>query len=235
LRERVTQLVKLHRAEAKGKPPREIYRWVESPGPVTVREESIQGEASVELALPGGHEYLDLWLPTGLFEILLDDENADGAVLVVLPDGALEAHVIECKRTVDGTHWDKALRQMKWTLVKLRALAGALGAPIAGAVLYTAFREDRLSARRSRRTRPPRRGSWASPRARRRWSFTPDGRGSSAGCAVESACWASRGPSRTGRSRWMPPGAAARRSPSGHVERAGNVVFTRGAKSGTIP
>jgi hypothetical protein len=149
LRERVTQLVKLHRAEAKGKPPREIYRWVESPGPVTVREESIQGEASVELALPGGHEYLDLWLPTGLFEILLDDENADGAVLVVLPDGALEAHVIECKRTVDGTHWDKALRQMKWTLVKLRALAGALGAPIAGAVLYTAFREDRLSEEES--------------------------------------------------------------------------------------
>lgn len=149
VRERVAQLVRLRATETKGKAPREIYRWVEPPGPVIVREVGAKGEAKVDLTLPGGHDYLELWLPTGLFEILLDDKNADGAVLVVSPDGSMEAHVVECKRTVDGGHWGKALQQMKWTLVKLRALAGALGMQIAGAVFYTAFREDRLSEEES--------------------------------------------------------------------------------------
>lgn len=144
LRERVARLVRA-RVKDKGGAERAVYAWVAPPGPVTVREIEAKGEAIVELALPEGCEVLELWLPTGLFGILGDDKNADGAFLVALPDGEIEAHIVECKKTVDSTSWEKALRQMSWTLVKLQALAGALGEQLAGAVFYTAFREDNLS------------------------------------------------------------------------------------------
>lgn len=68
----------------------------------------------------------------------------------MLPGGTpevpiLEAHIVECKKTVDSKKWEEALNQMSWTLVRLQALAGALGADLAGAVFYTAVREDKLS------------------------------------------------------------------------------------------
>lgn len=145
LKERVARLVRA-RVKDKGGSERATYAWVASPGPVTVRETEREGEARVEFTLPAGCECLELWLPTGLFRILDEDKNADGALLVVLPDGSIEAHIVECKKTVDSGSWEKALVQMMWSLVKLQALAGALGEQIAGAVCYTAFREDKLSA-----------------------------------------------------------------------------------------
>lgn len=144
LTERVVRLMKA-RVKEKGGSERATYAWVPAPGPVTVREAEREGEATVELTLPAGCECLELWLPTGMFNILAEDKNADGALLVAQPDGTLEAHVVECKKTVDSATWGKARAQMMWTLVKLQALAGALGEQIAGAVCYTAFREDRLS------------------------------------------------------------------------------------------
>lgn len=144
LRERVERLIKA-RAKPKGGPERAVCTWVAAPGPVIVRETEQTGEAMVVLTVPEGCECIDLFLTTGLFGILRQDKNADGAVLVILPDGAIEAHVIECKRTVFQDDWEEACKQMTWTLTKLQALAGALGERISGAVCYTAYREDRLS------------------------------------------------------------------------------------------
>lgn len=71
--------------------------------------------------------------------------NADGAFFVVTDPGAAEAHVIECKRTVTQDAWSKAKRQMRSTLLRLRALAGVLGVELRSVVCYTAFCEDELS------------------------------------------------------------------------------------------
>jgi hypothetical protein len=148
LRERVASLLKTSK-KARGGAERAVYAWVAPPGSVIVRESEREGEATVEMTLPAACECLDLWLPTGLFEILQKDKNADGAHLLIFEDGRIEAHVTECKKTIDQTTWLDATEQMRWTLVKLQALAGALGEHLAGAVLYTAYREDRLSEEES--------------------------------------------------------------------------------------
>jgi hypothetical protein len=59
-------------------------------------------------------------------------------------DGAWEAHILECKVTINQDAWSKAMRQMRWSLMRLRALAGVLGVRFQHVVLYTAFRKDEM-------------------------------------------------------------------------------------------
>jgi hypothetical protein len=69
--------------------------------------------------------------------------------LVQRSDGQFEAHIVECKKTVDQKKWSDITEQMRWTLCKLMALAGALGVQVEEAVLYTAYRFDKLSEHES--------------------------------------------------------------------------------------
>jgi len=71
-------------------------------------------------------------------------------------DGLFEAHVMECKTTVDQKTWNKVLQQVRWTFLRLRAVAGALGVPIQQVTFYTAYREDKLSSTSSRNPLVPR-------------------------------------------------------------------------------
>lgn len=77
-------------------------RWslVDGPGEVVVEEKARDGLAEIRCRFPEGfrvifwrHEARDFWP-------IASDKNADGAMLVVRPDGMLEAHVMECKQTV---------------------------------------------------------------------------------------------------------------------------------------
>ena len=121
-----------------------FYVVVRAPGKVTIAEQAVAGEAKVECSLPSESLCIQ-WNFHGGFPFLKVDKNADGALLIQRNDGTHEAHVMECKRTVDQTKWSEILQQMRWTLSKLMALAGALGVHLDRAVFYTAFRNDRLS------------------------------------------------------------------------------------------
>lgn len=145
LRERLASLVRATWApEGKKNVEREIVRWLDPSASVHVRETNVQGEADLAIELPAsGDEFAELWLPTGLFQILADDRNVDG-ILLQLREESLVAHVFECKRRVRPDKWAKALAQMNATLVKLCALAGALGVPIVGVTFYTVYREQFL-------------------------------------------------------------------------------------------
>ena len=63
--------------------------------------------------------------------------------MLQLPDGTYEAHIMECKLTVNQVTWDRAKRQMRWSLIRLRALAGVLGIQLKRVVCYTAYRFER--------------------------------------------------------------------------------------------
>jgi hypothetical protein len=133
----------------RGQPEQPFYEVVRSPGQVLVVERNKAGEAEIEFTVPAGCTCI-LWrLPTGLFEFLREDKNADGPFLVQRSDGQFEAHIVECKKTVDQKKWSDITEQMRWTLCKLMALAGALGVQVEEAVLYTAYRFDKLSEHES--------------------------------------------------------------------------------------
>jgi len=137
-----------------------FYLLVRHPEKAVVVEQEVAGEARVECSLPEGALCIQWSLPTGLFQFLKSEMNADGALLIWRDDGSrdgfFEAHVMECKKTVEQSTWNKALKQLRWTLLRLRALAGALGVPIQRVTFYTAFREDTLSSTSSRNPLVPR-------------------------------------------------------------------------------
>jgi hypothetical protein len=122
-------------------------RWtfVDGPGEVVVREKEKKGFAAVGCRFPAGFRVIDWHHELGDFSPIASDKNADGAMLVVRPDGALEAHVMECKETVNASEWKRALEQLEWTLIRLLAIAGALHERVERVVLYTAYRRDALS------------------------------------------------------------------------------------------
>ena len=124
---------------------RACMRILHPPKDAIVRERSEPGKAHVALTLPEGCLCIQWNLPTGLLRVLKEEANADGAFILQRPDGGFEAHVVECKTTVDRSTWRKARLQMRWTLSRLRALAGVLGVELRRGVLYTAFRMDKLS------------------------------------------------------------------------------------------
>ncbi len=137
-----------------------FYVVVEPPSKAIVEELNTAGEARVECVLPDGSRCVQWTRWTGKFQFLRDERNADGALLVWRddgsPDGSFEAHVIECKKTVDRTTWGKALIQMRSTLARLLAISGTLGIPIVRAVFYTAFRHNNLPPDSSRNPAWPR-------------------------------------------------------------------------------
>ena len=105
----------------------ELYREVIAPEKAVVVEREDAGEAHVELTLPEGCTCIAWKLGTGRFNFLQVDKNTDGAFFLYHVNGRVEAHIVECKKSVDRSHWGKAVEQMRWTLTKLLALAGALG------------------------------------------------------------------------------------------------------------
>lgn len=144
--------------KSRGEAP--FYTLVEPPSKAIVEEPQSAGEARVECTLPDGSRCVQWNLQTGMFRFLQEEKNADGALLVWQSDGSedgsFEAHIMECKKTVDQTKWAEILQQMRWTLARLLAVAGTLGIPIVKARFYTAFRRDRLSSDSSRNPALPR-------------------------------------------------------------------------------
>ena len=137
-----------------------FYEIVEPPSKAIVEERETAGEARVECDLPPGTRCVRWNLGTGKFQFLKEEKNADGALLLFRDDGskdgAFEAHILECKRTVDQKKWSDVLQQMRWTLARLLAVCGTLGIPVVKACLYTAFRRDSLSSNSSRNPALPR-------------------------------------------------------------------------------
>lgn len=78
-----------------------------------------------------------------LFPFLKERLAADGALLIERADGTYEAHVMECKLTINQDTWTRAKRQMRWSLVRLQALAGVLDVKLTRMRCYTAYRHER--------------------------------------------------------------------------------------------
>ncbi|WP_438036558.1 hypothetical protein [Sorangium sp. So ce204] len=112
----------------------------------TVSERQKDGRAELRCVVPDKARCI-AWMMENpkLFPFLRSSECTDGSFLIELQDGTFEAHVIECKLTINQDSRNKAKAQMAWTLVRLHALAGALGIQLARAVLYTAYCNDQLS------------------------------------------------------------------------------------------
>ncbi|WP_437589956.1 hypothetical protein [Sorangium sp. So ce1000] len=124
-----------------------FYELLRPPSQATVKETKESGYAEVAcIIIPEGHLCIQ-WRfeETGRFPFLRGDKNADGAFLVIGPDGRIQAHIIECKRKVTQGKWEDILQQMRWTLYKLLSLAGVLGLSIDEVYLGTAYRLDELS------------------------------------------------------------------------------------------
>jgi hypothetical protein len=122
--------------------------WV-SEEPVDVFEEASGGEARITCAFAAGEVGLIFRLDEMSFPFLRQKAAVDWLVLLHLPDGAFDAHLVECKRTVTWRKWHEIKGQMASSITRCRALAGALGGEIRRFHGYTAYRNDRLSTPRS--------------------------------------------------------------------------------------
>jgi hypothetical protein len=122
-------------------------RWqiVEGPGEVLVGEPNEKGFAEVFCRFPESFWAISWRQEEADFALLANRKHADGAMLVVRPDGAIEVHVMECKETVSASDWRKVLLQFEGSVIRLLAIVGALGERVERVVLYTAFRTDGLS------------------------------------------------------------------------------------------
>jgi len=125
------------------------FEIVAGPGVVLVEETAKEGFAKIDCRFGQGHRAVRWKLQTGDLRPLASEQNADGAILLIRSDGALEVHVMECKQTVDSSQWRKALRQFEWTMIRLLAIAGALHERVSRVVLYTAFRKNALAPNES--------------------------------------------------------------------------------------
>lgn len=123
---------------------KDYYRIVEAPECVTVRELEQGSEALVRFPLPPDAVCAELKLHRDGFGFLLKRDNADGSFLLRYADGSVDAHIVECKRSVGDDEWRKAKKQMRWTFSRLLALVGSLGISIRSATFYTAFQNDCL-------------------------------------------------------------------------------------------
>lgn len=141
LEQRLTALIAP--ARGNGEP---FYEVIRPPSHAIVKETKKDGYAEVTCLIPEGQLCVQRNLEeTGRFLFLRGDKNADGALLLIHPDGRTEAHIVECKRKVTQGKWEDILQQMRWTLYKLLALAGVLGISIDEVHLCTAYRVDELS------------------------------------------------------------------------------------------
>jgi hypothetical protein len=121
---------------------KDLVQIIRPPAPAFIWETESDGRAKVAFVLPE-NSYGVQWMFKGnLFGFLKSNENADGALLVHRDDGSFDAHVVECKVTVNLDSWAKAKRQLRWTVTRLQAVAGALGIQIQRVFCYTAYRSD---------------------------------------------------------------------------------------------
>lgn len=115
-------------------------------GTVEVAETASDGLAQITCRLPAEAICIRWKIEKIVFNFLKDARRAaDGALLVQMPDGRFEAHLMECKRTINLESWSDAKIQLRWSLARVRALAGVLGVPIARTCCYTAYREETFS------------------------------------------------------------------------------------------
>jgi hypothetical protein len=121
---------------------RALYRVVHAPDLVIVEENAQDGRA--RLAIDAGAPAVEWRIDRPVFGFLSETKNADGAVFVLRGGDEVEAHVVECKRTVTQESWGKAKLQMRWTLLRLFALAGVLGLTITRVTCYTAYCSDEI-------------------------------------------------------------------------------------------
>ncbi len=137
-----------------------FFLVVRDPDKAVVFEEEPGAEARIECSLPADALCVQLNLPTGLFRFLKEESNADGALLIWRNDGSrdgvFEAHVMECKKTINSNVWEKARLQLRWTFMRLRAISGALGVPLRRVTFYTAYQLNKLSSDSSRNPVLPR-------------------------------------------------------------------------------
>ncbi len=122
--------------------------WV-SEAPVDIFEEARDGEARVTCTFSPGSVGVFFKLDAVGFPFLRQKKSVDWLVLLLHPDGSLDAHLIECKRTVSFRTWYEIKLQMASSVTRSLALAGALGAEIRRFHGYTAYRKDELSAQQS--------------------------------------------------------------------------------------
>lgn len=125
------------------------FNLVTGPGEVFVDEKDLPGRARIGCRFGEGMLVIQWHLQDGDLRLISGKKNADGAMLVVRPDGALEAHVMECKQTVNWSKWGDILQQFGWTVLRLLAIAGALHERVERVVLYTAFKTNALAAEES--------------------------------------------------------------------------------------
>jgi hypothetical protein len=120
------------------------FCWV-SEAPIEVFEETAGGEARVTCTLSSEGVCLVFRLDEVGFPFLRQRKAVDWLVLLHVLDGSIDAHLIECKRTVSSGSWREIKSQMASSVTRGLALAGALGAQIRRFHCYTAYRNDRLS------------------------------------------------------------------------------------------
>jgi hypothetical protein len=126
-----------------------LYEVIPHPESARVVELKAGGEAEVDCPAPAGCVWVHFRIEdTVPFSFLLEKKSADGALLLCR-EGRYEAHVIECKRTVNRAKWKEVSREFLGTLGRLLALAGVLGIEIDRVTFGTAFRDDKLSPEES--------------------------------------------------------------------------------------
>lgn len=115
-----------------------------------VVEKEKEGEAEVRCRHPSVATWLRLRPgDTRFFQLLREQKSADGVLLLLLPDGACELHLIECKKTVNEDAWRKAKEQFAWSCLRAQILCHLMGVAPSRVVCHTAFRFERLSVARS--------------------------------------------------------------------------------------
>jgi hypothetical protein len=117
--------------------------------PIEIFEDAKEGQARVTCAFSAAGVGLWLRLDKVGFPFLRRQKSVDWLVLVHLPAGSMDAHLIECKTTMGSKQWLEVKDQMSSSVVRALALAGALEVQIRRFFCYTAYRHDRLSIRRS--------------------------------------------------------------------------------------
>jgi hypothetical protein len=122
--------------------------WM-SDDPVVIYEDATDGEARVTCTFPPGGVGLIFRLDEVGFPFLRQRASVGWLVLLCLPDGSMDAHLVECKRTVNWRKWHEIKGQMAASVTRCLALAGALRVEIRRFHGYTAHRNDRLSVPRS--------------------------------------------------------------------------------------
>jgi hypothetical protein len=120
-----------------------------SEDPIEVFEDAKEGEARVTCTASAESLCLVFRLDRVGFPFLRPQKSVDWLLLVHLPDGSLDAHLVECKRKVNAHTWSDVKSQMAASVLRSFALVGALNATIRRFYGYTAYRHDNLAPSRS--------------------------------------------------------------------------------------